>query len=517
MFNRTKMSEIANNKRIAKNTIMLYIRMIVNMVISLYTARIVLQTLGIVDYGIYGVIGGVLSMFSFFNSSMSGATSRFLTFELGRGDSEILKKTFSTAFIIHCFIAIIVTLLCESIGIWFIENKLVIPEERMDAAIWVFQFSILSMFVSVTQVPYNASVFSHERMDVYAYVEIIHSVLKLLIVYLLVIGDFDKLILYAFLQFSVSLGIALYYRFYCIRSFEECKLKWDWDKPLLKRMLSFSGWDLFGQLSVMARTQGVNMLMNMFFGPIMNAATDIATRVQHIIMQLSNNVSIASRPQIVKFYSHQEECGMIELMRNGSRITFVLMMYFSVPLIVEIQYVLSLWLGDYPEHADVICVLTLIWNLVVAMNITINYGVQATGNVKMVSFASGTLFLLVIPITYILFKITPNYWIPYVFNIVAVSVCPVFGGLTLRKYLSSYSIKKIMLVDNLRDWLALLLSLVVVYFVSNLLNEGIVRLFVTVIASLILVSILSYYIVFPKKSRVKIETIVTSKIWKKKA
>ena len=498
-----------------KNTVMLYIRMIVNMLIGLYTARVVLQTLGVVDYGIFGVIGGVLGMFSFFNSSMSGATSRFLTFELGRGDKEKLKNTFSTAFIIHCGIAVLVALLCETIGIWFIENKLVIPEDRLSAAMWVFQFSVLSMFVSVTQVPYNASIFSHERMDVYACVEIVNSLLKLFIVYLLIIGDFDKLILYAFLQFLVTLGVALYYRFYCLKSFEECKVHLAWDKPLMKQMLSFSGWDLYGSLSVMARTQGVNMLMNMFFGPIMNAATEVATRVQAITMQLSNNVALASRPQIVKNYSQNNYLDMVSLMRDGSRITFVLMMTLSVPLMVEIHYVLSLWLGAIPENSEVICSLTLLWNLAVAMNITSNYGVQATGKVKLVSIVSGTMFLLVIPVSYFLLKLGFPYWVPFLYNVIAVVVCPIVGGITLQQNISEYSIWRMMLPDLLRDWISLAIVFVVTYFVKTHLEENFINLIVVCLISTVFVGLTTYFIVFPRDRRQVINQLIQNKIWKR--
>ena len=489
--------------------------MIVNMLIGLYTARVVLQTLGVVDYGIFGVIGGVLGMFSFFNSSMSGATSRFLTFELGRGDEEKLKNTFNTAFVIHCGIAILVALLCETIGIWFIENKLVIPEDRMNAAMWVFQFSILSMFVSVTQVPYNASIFSHERMDVYAYVEIVNSLLKLLIVFLLVIGDFDKLILYAFLLFLVTLGGALFYRFYCVKSFEECKIHWIWDKPLMKQMLSFSGWDLYGNLSVMARTQGVNMLMNMFYGPIMNAATEIATRVQGITMQLSNNVALASRPQIVKNYSQDNHSDMIVLMRDGSRITFVLMMFLSVPLMVEMHYVLSLWLGTIPENTEIICILTLLWNLAVSMNITSNYGVQATGKVKLVSIVSGTLFLMVIPVTYLFFKYDYPFWVPFVYNVISVVICPIVGGITLQQNIGGYSILKMMIPDLLRDWLALIFVFVVTFIFKNLINESFLRLVLVCIVSSVLVVLAAYFIVFPKERRLVINHFIKNKIWRR--
>ena len=220
----------SNNKRIAKNTIMLYIRMFISMLVGLYTSRVVLATLGVEDYGIYGVVGGVVGMMGFLNASMSGATSRFLTFELGRGDKERLAKTFSSALIVHIAIAIIVFILAETVGLWFLCNKLNIPEGRMEAAHWVYQFSILATMLSITQVPYNATIIAHEKMDVYAYMEILNVTLKLLIVYLLTIGDFDKLKLYAVLTFAVSLIIMMIYRIYCLRHFKESRFHWVWDK-----------------------------------------------------------------------------------------------------------------------------------------------------------------------------------------------------------------------------------------------------------------------------------------------
>lgn len=511
------MGEMSSNKRIVKNSVMLYIRMIVNMIISLYTARVVLQTLGVVDYGIYGVIGGVLGMFSFFNSSMSGATSRFLTFELGKGDKTKLKCTFNTALIIHTLIALFVAILCETIGLWFINEKLVIPTERMGAALWVFQFSILSMIVSVVQVPCNASVFSHEKMEIYAYLEIAHSLLKLLIVYLLVIGDLDKLILYAILQFAVTLLIALLYWLYCVKSFEECHFNWVWDKPLLKQMIGFSGWDLYGNVSVMARTQGVNVLMNMFFGPVMNAATDIATRVQSVTMQLSNNVALASRPQIVINYSQNKHGDMITLMRDGSRVTFILMMAISVPLALEIDYILKLWLGTVPENTSMLCILTLMWNLGVAINITTNYGVQATGKIRLVSLLSGTLFLLVIPVAYFLFKLGMPYWVPFLYNFIAVFICPIIGGITLQQNLQGYSVKRMMVPDLLRGWTALILVCLVTNLVKSQMSESFGRLVVVCIVSIFMDVFVSYFVVFPKDRRQVIRNLIINKIWKKRA
>lgn len=505
------------HKTIAKNTIMLYVRMILNMAISLYTSRVVLRTLGVEDFGIYGVICGVLTMLSFLNASMSGATSRFLTYELGKGNAKRLAETFSTSLIVHIIVALVIAIICETVGIWFISNKLVIPEARLHAAHIVFQLSVLSMFVSVTQVPYNSSLFSHERMDVYAYVEIANSIMKLLIVYLLVIGNFDKLILYAILNFCVTLLIALVYRFYCVRHFSECNFHWVFDKSLLKSMLSFSGWDLYGNLSVMARTQGVNMLLNMFFGPIMNAATEIATKVQTIVMNLATNVSIATRPQIVKKYAQDNHEEMICLMRDGARLTFVLMMLFSVPLMCEIHYILVLWLGNPPPHAEIICILTLLWNLVVSMNITLNYGVQATAKVKWVSFVCGTLFLSVIPLTYFCLNAGMNYWIPFVFNVLAVVVAPFIGGaITLKKTLRNYSILKILLLDNVRDWIALILVIGITYKFQQLWSESFVRVMVTTIMSTILTMSSAYLIVFPRDRRDVINQLIKEKIWKKR-
>ena len=269
----------SNNKRIAKNTIMLYIRMFISMVVGLYTSRVVLATLGVEDYGIYGVVGGVGAMMGFLNASMSGATSRFLTFELGRGDKDRLAKTFSSALIVHIAIAIIVFILAETVGLWFLCNKLNIPEGRMEAAHWVYQFSILATMLSITQVPYNATIIAHEKMDVYAYMEILNVTLKLLIVYLLTIGDFDKLKLYAVLTFAVSLIIMMIYRIYCLRHFKESRFHWVWDKTYLTPLLSFSGWNLYGNFGGIAGNQANNFVINSFFGVVMNAAASVAFTV----------------------------------------------------------------------------------------------------------------------------------------------------------------------------------------------------------------------------------------------
>lgn len=321
---------------------MLYIRMFISVIISLYTSRVVLQTLGVEDYGIYGVVGGIVAMMGFINASMSGATSRFLTFELGRGDFSRLSKTFSSALLVHIIIAVIVLVLAETVGLWFLCNKLVIPEGRMVAAHWVYQLSILSSMLAITQVPYNSSIIAHEKMDVYAYVEILNVMLKLLIVYLLVIGSFDKLILYAILMFAVSVIIIMVYRIYCIRRFEECKFRWIWDKTFLKPIISFSGWDLFGNMAVTTRQQGTNFLINMFFGVVYNAASGVASTVNGILGMFSQNILTAFRPQIIKFYSVGSVQESVNLLYNAGKFATLLMVLIAIPFSFEMEYIMKL-------------------------------------------------------------------------------------------------------------------------------------------------------------------------------
>ena len=252
----------SDNRRIAKNAVMLYVRMFFTMIVGLYTSRVVLNVLGVEDYGIYGVVGGVIGMLGFLNASMSGATSRFLTFELGRGDQKRLADTFSSALIVHMGIALFVLLIAETVGLWFLTHKLVIPAGRMPAAHWVYQMSVLSALIGITQVPYNATIIAHEKMDVYAWVEILHAVLRLLIVYLLTIGNFDKLILYAALGLAVSVFIRMIYRVYCMRHFSESHFHWLWDKSILKPLLNFSGWDLYGNMAFTVRSHVSNFILN---------------------------------------------------------------------------------------------------------------------------------------------------------------------------------------------------------------------------------------------------------------
>ena len=313
-----------NNKRIAKNALMLYARMLLLMLIGLYTSRVILNTLGIEDYGIYNVVGGIVVMFSFLSNSLSTASSRFITYDIGIGDFSKMKKTFGNIVTIHLLLAGIILILGETIGLWFVLNKLQVPENRMTAALWVYQFSIFSFVLNIISVPYNASIIAHERMKAFAYISIMDAILKLVIIYLLIIIPYDKLITYAILFFCIQLLDRIIYGIYCVKNFEETKARISLDKQLFKKIFGFSIWTMNGCLAVAGYTQGLNILLNMFFGPTVNAARGIAVQVQNIVQNFCNNFLMALNPQITKSYAQNNLKYMHQLVKVSSKFSFLL-------------------------------------------------------------------------------------------------------------------------------------------------------------------------------------------------
>ena len=340
----------SNNKRIAKNTLLLYIRTLLIMLVTLYTSRVVLNTLGVTDYGVYNVVGGVVAMFGFINSSMASATQRFITFALGKGDKDNLQKVFSTALQIHVLIAALIVVLGETVGLWFMYTQMQIPADRMDAAFWVLQCSIVSAVVMIISVPYNADIIAHERMSAFAYISIIEAVLRLAIVYLLLAFSYDKLILYAFLTLAVQLLIRFCYSSYCNKHFPESKYRHVWDKFLFKEMTGFAGWGMFSSLSGILSGQGLNMLLNVFFGPVVNAARAVAVQVQNAILQFIGNFQMAINPQITKTYANGEMEDMHKLMFRSAKFTFYLLFVVSLPVLFETNFILTVWLKTVPEN-----------------------------------------------------------------------------------------------------------------------------------------------------------------------
>jgi O-antigen/teichoic acid export membrane protein len=477
--------------------------------VTLYTSRVVLATLGVEDFGIYNVVGGVITMFAFLNGVLSGATSRFFTVELGRNDYKQLNKVFSCSLVTHLIIAIVILILAETVGLWFLLNKMVIPPDRMLAAQWVFQFSIFSCMFNVMQVPYNAVIIAHERMNVYAYISIVEVILKLLIVYLLLISSLDKLIFYAALIFVLQVLTMLFYRFYCVSRHAECHFHFYKDKNLYKGMLSYAGFDMIGGLSTLAQGQGLNLLLNLFFGPAINAARGIAYQVQGAITQFSGNFMMAVRPQIIKLYAQGKIEEMMVLVRNSSVLSFILVSMLSFPIIVEMDYVLTLWLGTYPDYTASFSIIVLINNLLSSMRRPRTTVFHATGFIKLTNMVTGSILCLAFPIAYFLLKMGYNPNSVFWGMLLTTCMADVSNLLILKRYIN-YSIKDFVVLVHGKCLLIFLISSVVPVFLHYKLNTGLERLILVAITSAFSIAILSYTIVLTNHQR----EIVINKIKK---
>ena len=505
----------ANNKRIAKNTIALYFRMILSTLVSLYTSRVVLQTLGVDDYGLYGVVGGIVTMVSFLKATMSGATSPFLTFSLGKGVQKDLDETFSTALIIHIGIALIILILAETVGLWFLENKLSVPEGRMTAARWVYQFSVLSMMGTVTQVPYNASIISHERMQVYAYVELLYVVLKLLVVYLLVLSKMDRLIFYAALIFIVNLLVAFIYRVYCVKKFNECHFRFVWKKEKIIPMLSFSGWDLYGNMAYTFKQQGINMLINMFHGVAFNAASSVANSINGVISELSANVIQAFRPQIVKSYASDDIKRMENLMYNSIKFSLLLFMLVTVPIIFETNTILTLWLKVVPIGAVGFCRVLCVVCLLNLVNRVLGIGIAATGNMKRISLITGTIHLLCLPAIYILFKFPDNtgggpIW-AYFMAALTMLLVDISNMMILKKQIPPIHLRQYL--KGIFQAVALgVLSAVSIIPIWFTMNQGWVRLVCVCVVYAITLCVVTYFIGLTRSQRLMVVEFIRRKL-----
>ncbi len=394
----------SNNKRIAKNTIFLYFRMMLMMVVSLYTSRVVLNTLGITDYGIHNVVGGFVSMFSLISGSMNTTISRYLTFELGRGDFERLKVVFSTSVNIQIGISLVIVLLAEIVGLWFLNYKMVIPADRMIAANWVFQCSLLSFCINIISVPYNAVIIAYEKMDSYAYFGILEVLLKLLIVFLLLFSSWDKLIYYSILLLAVSLFMRILYGWYCNKYFKECKYFLVFEKSVLKEMGSFAGWNYLGAIAAILRTQGLNVLLNLFFGVTVNAARGVATQVEAAVTQFVGNFTMALNPQITKSFAKDDREYMHKLVCYGAKYSYFMMLILIIPLIIEAPVILKLWLKIVPVYTVIFLRITLIVILLDTLSDTLTMSMQASGNIKLYQIVVGSIEISIFPISYFLFE-----------------------------------------------------------------------------------------------------------------
>lgn len=394
-----------DNKRIAYNTILLYVRMLFLVLISLYTSRVILKVLGIEDYGINNVVAGIITVLSFITSSLSGASSRFITFALGKGDVVELKKIFNNIVCIHILFAVTILIIGETVGLWFVLNKLNIPENRQIAAFWVYQFSIITAMGSFISMPYNAAIIAHEKMSAFAYLTLGDAILKLIAVYLLTILPYDKLIMYAGMILSIQLFDFAIYIIYCNKKFQETKIKsFKIERKTFKEIFLYAGWTMNGSLAVLGYTQGLNILLNIFFNPTINAARGIAVQVQNIVNNFSTNFQMAVNPQLTKNYAQGDYNRMHELIILSSKFSVFLLLLICIPIILEIEIILNWWLNEYPEYTCLFLRLILITSIQYSLANPIITSIHAVGQVKWFQLIEASLLLTIVPISYIYLK-----------------------------------------------------------------------------------------------------------------
>lgn len=490
----------ANNKRIAKNTLLLYLRTLLLMLISLYTSRVVLDVLGVDNYGIYNVVGGVIAMFSMISGSLSASISRFLTFELGRGNLERMRIVFSTSVNIQVVIAVIVVVLGEIVGGWFICTYMNIPAERLDAAIWVLHCSLAMFCINLVSLPYNACIIAHEHMDAFAYVSILEGLLKLAVCYLIVVSPFDKLKTYALLLATVALIIRFVYGAYCKRHFEESKYRFVGKILVFKEMIGFAGWSFLTNACYLFNTQGVNILINLFFGVALNAARGIANQVDGIIMQFVNNFTMAINPQITKTYAAGQRQEMFKLVCRGAKFSYFLLLLLALPMIFETEIVLSLWLKEVPEYTIVFLRLTIVGSMLNMLGNTGYTACMATGKLRYYALAVSGVGILVFPLTWIAFECGLPAQSAYVAFII-VYAAVLFVRLYLMKGLIGFPPKMFVTEVIYKVMAVTVVAAALPLFLAHVMPESVLRLLAMIVVCTVLSCVSIYFIGLSRNER----------------
>lgn len=480
-------SQRENTKRIAKNTLMLYVRMLFGMLVSLYTSRVVLQALGVEDYGIYNVVGGVVAMFSMVSSSLSSSVSRFLTFELGRGDMERLKCVFSTSVSIHIVLSFIIVVLAETVGVWFLNTQMTIPDSRMVAANWVFHASIFSFVFCLLNVPYNASIVAHEHMNIFAYIGIGNILLRLFIVLYIAYAPWvgDRLITYALLLVVINISVQVFYMFYCRSHFMECRSKIHFYKAIFKEMGTFAFWNFIGCTAGLLKEQGVNILLNIFIGPVVNAARGIAVSVNTAITSFSGNFMTALNPQITKSYAAGDYDYMNSLVERGSRFSFYIILVFILPVMLETEFILKLWLGIYPEYSVSFVRLVLIVSAIDVLSNTLINLQTATGKIRNYQLAVGGMLMMNFPLSYICLKLGLSPVSVYVVAIVVSVCCLVLRLLFLRKMVEKFSMAAFISNVSVNVLKVVFVAFILPLSITFLMDDGWTRLLLLVPFSMV--------------------------------
>lgn len=503
----------SNNRRIAKNTLLLYFRMLFTMAVSLYTSRVVLETLGVDDYGIYNVVGGVVAMFSVLSGSLSSAISRFITFELGRGDQNKLKVIFSTSVSIQIVLALGIWVIAEIAGVWFLNSQMNIPQERIVAANWVLQCSIITFMINLISVPYNATIIAHEKMSAFAYISILEVSLKLIVAYLLYVSSYDKLVVYAILLMLVALLIRLVYGVYCKRHFEEARYRIMWRKDIFKEMLGFAGWNFFGNACYLVNTQGVNMLINIYFGVAMNAARGIAVQVDGAILGFVGNFMTAVQPQITKAYASGDLSYMFKLVNKGTKFSFYIMCFLMIPVLLETDTILNIWLKNVPSDSAIFLRLVLFASMANALGNVLYYAIISTGDIKKYQLVVTSVGFLVFPLTWVAFVLGAHaattyiiFGIVYLFlNVIRLRFLKSMLGFPVMRY-----VKEVILPVLIVGSASVIMPLILVYFIS----PSILRFILVTIISIMSTSCCVYLFGLTKGERSMVVNKVNTVVFK---
>ena len=486
--------------------------MLFSLLVSLYTSRVVLNTLGVEDYGIYNVVGGVVAMMGLLNGAMATSVQRFMNFELGVGNHEKLRQTFSMSLNIYAMFALAFVILAETVGVWFLNTHLLIPQERLSAANYVFQFSIFGTVISLMSNPYNAAIVAHERMDIYAYTSIFAVLVKLGIVFLLLVIPFDKLIGYGLFLTCASCLVTLVYYIFCKRHFAECRYSLYWNKSLFKKLFSYFSWNLFGSAAGLIKTEGLNILLNMFFNPVVNAARGIACTINNVLMQFFNNFYTAVQPQIVKYYAQGDTASMLDLVFKSTKYSFFLCLIVSLPVLIEAPYMIHLWLGQVPEYTVIFTRLIVVISVVDALASPIMTAAHATGKIKLYQFVVGVITILNIPISYCVLKYVHTDAVTVYAVSLTLAVVAFVVRLWIVKRLVDFSMRLYFRTVILRILLLATLSVPLPLWLHSVMEEGFASCVAVVVVSVVSSCIFIYALGMNSSERTVVMNVVRNRI-----
>lgn len=504
----------SDNKRIAKNTLHLYFRMFFMMAIGLYTSRVILDKLGEVDFGIYNVVGGFVTMFAIISGAMTTATQRFLSYEIGKGKDGDVKRIFSTMIYIHIFLALIILMVGETVGVWFLNNQMNFPSDRYEAANWVFQLSLLVFMLNVVNVPYNGALIAYEKMSAFAYFSIIDAIFKLAICYVIAITPFDRLVIYAILMAMIQVLLFVLYFLYCRKNFSDCRFTGKFNKQYGKSVGSFVGWNLIGSLSGVAKEQGVNVVLNIFFGPAVNAARGVAYNVLSKLNGFVTNFQMAMNPQIIKNYASGDRDRMYKLVFRGAKFSYLLLLTLSMPVIIEAPFILDIWLKDVPNYTVIFLQIAIFTALLNTLSNPLIVTMHATGHVRNYQIVVGGLSLLTLPLVYVVLRGGAEPYYAMIIAFIVEFVCHL-ARLYMLNRMISFPFWGYLKNVTFRVFVITSVALVIPVFVHNIIESEIPRFISVSLMSIITTIAMGYFLGLNKDEQIVIKNKVIQIVKKK--